>query len=125
MVETAITAKMVLELKIIKNVFTKTPINEITGFLRTAYRPFEYCVPTLCVLRTVKTPLPLNTADKKGGVNLDYDLIHYLSCCMQAFELKSLHFEWKLNVFMNMPEKKEQKKCKEFVALAYYGQNHL
>jgi len=31
---------------------------DITGFLRTAYRPFAYCVPS---------KHPLNTAYQKGG----------------------------------------------------------
>ena len=35
---------------------------DITVFLRTAYRPFAYCVPS---------KHPLNTAYKKGGVTLN------------------------------------------------------
>ena len=34
---------------------------DITEFLRTAYRPFAYCVPSKS---------PLNTAYQKGGVTL-------------------------------------------------------
>jgi len=36
---------------------------DITGFLRTAYRPFVYCVPS---------KHPLNTAYQKGGVSPSY-----------------------------------------------------
>jgi len=35
---------------------------DITEFLRTAYQPFAYCVPS--------NPPPLNTAYQKGGVTL-------------------------------------------------------
>jgi len=36
---------------------------DITEFLRTAYRPFAYCV---------LSKFPLNTAYQKGGVTLNY-----------------------------------------------------
>ena len=36
---------------------------DITEFLRAAYRPFAYCVPSKS---------PLNTAYQKGGVTLTY-----------------------------------------------------
>ena len=38
-------------------------VYDITEFLRTAYRPFAYCVPS---------KFPLNTAYQKGGVTLRY-----------------------------------------------------
>ena len=37
-------------------------VYDITGFLRTAYRPFAYCEPS---------KHPLNTAYQKGGVTLN------------------------------------------------------
>jgi len=52
---------------------------DITGFLRTAYRPFAYCVPS---------KLPMNTAYQKGGVTLLYELFSVENDVKQIYQTK-------------------------------------
>ena len=67
-----------------------------------------FCVLRTDPLRTAYCLSPLHTA-YQSGVTLNYDFIDYYRCCMRAFELKLLRFEWKINAFMNMPEKRAEK----------------
>jgi len=68
---------------------------DITGFLRTAYRPFAYCVPSKRLL---------NTAYQKGGVTLKYTIFptyRSISYWHESMEGQQTLFYVRPNLFMS------------------------